>query len=352
MAKEIKFNFTKDKTPWIEVKEGRRPDDDFTDGTPSIFDTDHDKHAIYDLYDMYGMLFPYGDISKTPIMYFRHTQKNYYRFGSFVKLGDTFLEPQKGAYYPEKLATSETEVTPYHKISSNPDTYEVSTKEPFSQFRFNADCSTWKEADFFSCTAYPTGQTLYDHNSIYPNLSEMFCPAYLTGMFDGKPFIGLGGYDNVFVLQGLKNDFVNLDYFYVNLMGIKEDDRKEQVVLQIFPSAMLVFGYYHIDGEEPIVSYEVSMEADWYHLPYTDDGTCVYKDAVFKFGGKEIHFEGKWGSKGFTPKPRVERHGQSQVFGTWYEGKDPYKHKLFLSFNENMEAYDCKLKTMGFDVVD
>jgi len=82
MAKGIKFSFTTEKTPWIEIKEGKRPDDDFTDGTPLIFDAEHDRHARYDLYDMYGMLFPYGDTSKTPIMYFRHTQKNYYRFGS------------------------------------------------------------------------------------------------------------------------------------------------------------------------------------------------------------------------------------------------------------------------------
>ena len=88
------------------------------------------------------------------------------------------------------------------------------------------------------------------------------------------------------------------------------------------------------------------------HLPYVDDGTCVFKDAIFRFAGKEIHFEGKWGTKGVRPEPRIEKHGQSQILGTWYEGSTPYKHKLSMTFSENMEAYDYKLEKMGFDVKD
>ena len=106
--------------------------------------------------------------------------------------------------------------------------------------------------------------------------------------------------------------------------------------------------YYYIDGEEPILTDHVTMEAEWEHLPYVNDGTCVFKDAIFRFCGKEFHFEGKWGCKGFTP--RVEKHGQSQIFGTWYEGKIPYRHRVYLTFGENMEAYDVKLKELGFDV--
>ena len=95
---------------------------------------------------------------------------------------------------------------------------------------------------------------------------------------------------------------------------------------------------------------KVSMETEWKRLPYVDDGTCVYKNAVFRFAGKEFHFEGKWGTKGFTEKPRVEKHGQSQIFGTWYEGDTPYDHELSFGFSENMEAYDYKLEKLGFEV--
>ena len=68
--------------------------------------------------------------------------------------------------------------------------------------------------------------------------------------------------------------------------------------------------------------------------------------------GKEIHFTGKWGTKGFLAKPRVEKHGQSQVAGTFYEGDTPYEHQLSNCWVECMEAYDYKLREWGFDVVD
>ena len=109
---------------------------------------------------------------------------------------------------------------------------------------------------------------------------------------------------------------------------------------------------YYIDGETPIICDYFTLEADWVHLPYVDDGTCVFTDAVIRFSGKEFHFHGKWGNKGFTEKPRIEKHGQSQISGTWYEGKIPYRHRLYYSGFENMEAYDYKLKKMGFSIVD
>lgn len=81
-----------------------------------------------------------------------------------------------------------------------------------------------------------------------------------------------------------------------------------------------------------------------------DDETCIYKDAVFSFGGKDIHFNGKWGAKGLTPYPKTELHGQSQVLGTWYEGKDPYEHRLSMTFQENMGVYAEALHKAGFMV--
>jgi hypothetical protein len=84
----------------------------------------------------------------------------------------------------------------------------------------------------------------------------------------------------------------------------------------------------------------------------SDDGTVMYKDALFIVGNKKIHFEGKWGTKGFLNEPRLEKHGQSQMFGTWYEGKERYRHRVYYTFTENMEAYDENLKSYGFDVKD
>ena len=136
-------------------------------------------------------------------------------------------------------------------------------------------------------------------------------------------------------------------------MGIRKDGRREfcNASLGLSEGARSIVAY-KIDGEEMIITDEVSLEADWMHLSYVDDGTCVFQNAILRFNGKEIHFEGKWGTKGFLKKPRIERHGQSQIFGTWYEGSEPYEHRLYYTFVENMEAYDKNLKRFGFDVID
>jgi hypothetical protein len=177
----------------------------------------------------------------------------------------------------------------------------------------------------------------------------------MYGILDGKPVQAVGEHDRLFIpsqvrgFDGITNKF---GYFYMNMLGIREDGRREQCLISIGLADGKNLAYYYIDGQQPILTDTVSMETEWTHLPYVDDGTCVYKDAIFRFAGKEFHFYGKWGSKGFTPQPRVEKHGQSQIFGTWHEGPTPYKHRLYTTFGENMEAYDYKLKDLGFDITD
>lgn len=353
MAKEVAFKNVSDQKFFVECLEASQASvDDMTDGVPKVFDNDFDDHAKYVMIDMYGMLFPDCDTSKKPVMFFRHTNKEKYRFGGFIELGDTYLSTQQGGHYTD-IAQKDTTVDEYCKLCDDPLTYGIGTKEPFSEYRFYDGYSTWKEGDFFDVKAEPWPVTIYDHQSAYVNLSEIWQPAIITGTYEGKPVIGLGGYDRVFMRQSVNKDTgEDLGYFYVNLAGVREDGRREQMLMNVDFIHGKVLAYYWLEGEKPVLSDTVSIEADWVHLPYVDDGTCVYKTAVFRFGGKEIHFEGKWRSKGFTGHPRIERHGQSQVFGTFYEGNTPYKHTLFLSFNEQMEAYDHVLKKLGFDVID
>ena len=48
-----------------------------------------------------------------------------------------------------------------------------------------------------------------------------------------------------------------------------------------------------------------------------------------------------------------EKHGQSQCLGHWYEGDEPYDHVLEHTFTENSgDAYDYRIKEMGFEVID
>ena len=352
MTKAIDFKNTKGPVLYTTIRPLREKD--LVTPTPAVFDTDYDGHAILSLADVIAMIFPNGDVSQKPMLYIRHTDmiKNQFRFGNLVELGDDFLSPQKGVYHQEEVAQAKSPITPYHAISDEVSGFEC--EEPSATFRFFEDGFSVQEGNFLRFTADKWPLAIIEHQSMYNHVSTIIQAASIRGIYENQPCLGLGEHDRLFIprevngFDGITNDF---GYFYMNMMGIREDGRREQALITIGHDQKIM-AYYYLDGETPIISDHVSMEAQWHHLPYVSDGTCVYQNAIFRFAGKEFHFEGKWGSKGFTPKPRVEKHGQSQVFGTWYEGKTPYKHRLYMTFGENMEAYDHKLIKMGFEVVD
>ncbi len=354
MAKTVEFTNTCGQALYATLGKLRKKD--LIEKTPEVFDTDFDGHAVMSLADVIGMIFPNGDVTKKPMLYVRHTDmiKNEFRFGNLVELGDDYLSPQKFVYHEEEVAQAGVAITPYHKLADEEHVYAFGSESPATEFKFSEDYYTAKEGDFFNIKGELWPNAIYEHGSMYNHVSTIIQAASYIGVMDGKPVMGVGEHDRLFIpsethgFDGITNDF---GYFYMNMMGIREDGRREQALISL-ENCGKIFAYYYIDGETPIFSDHVTMEADFVHLPYVDDGTCVYKDAVFKFCGKEFHFEGKWGSKGFTAKPRVEKHGQSQIFGTWYEGKVPYKHRLYMTFGENMECYDEKLKEKGFDVLD
>lgn len=350
MAKRVKFHNTSGQTLYVELGEKNN----FVDGTPECFDNDWDGHAELAVIDVYGMFFPNGDTTGKPFMYFRHTDVEHqkYRFGNLVELGDDWLSPQKGVFHADEVADSDTLVSKYGKISDDPIVYGFGSDSKILEARFYDKYFTMNEANAFKIKAEPWKYTVYEHQSLYAGSSLILQPSTFIGTFDGKPVIGLGSYDRMCISRNVNGfDNIIMEYVAMNAMGIRDDGRKEMVLISAAFNGKIVV-YYLLEGEEPIITDHVEIEAEWKHLPYVDDGTCVFKDAVFYFCGKEIHFEGKWGTKGFLKEPRIEKHGQSQVFGTWYEGKTPYKHRVYYTFVENMGAFDYKLKELGFDVVD
>lgn len=352
MAKKVEF-YNK-CGQMLHVEFGER--NNFIHGVPECFDNEFDGHAKLALIDIYGMIFPDGDSDKKPIMYFRHTDigENKYRFGNLVELGDDWLSVQKGVYHVDEIATPDTPVIPYGKMSDDPEMYGFGSDEKLVEARFYENRITMKEGDFLNVTLEPWKYTIYDHQSTYPKSSVVFQPSTFIGSYEGKPIMGVGSCDR-FCVRSDVDGFGSIPFEYITLSaaGIREDGRKELIfITTLLDGSGKTVVYYALDGEIPITTDRVTMEAEWKHLPYVDDGTCIFKDAVFYFCDKEIHFEGKWGSKGFLKEPRIEKHGQSQVFGTWYEGKTPYKHRVYYTFVENMGAYDYKLKELGFDVVD
>lgn len=351
MAREIEFNNRSGQALYIEI--GKK--NNLIDLVPEVFDNDFDGHAKMALIDVYGSIYPGGDGSKKPYSYIRHydVMKNKYRFANILELGDGALSVQKGGLHLDEIASADTPVDGYRKISESPLVYGFGSTEKFVECRYYEDYLTIKEGDFFSAKYEPWPITIYDHQSLYVNSSVIFQPSTISGVLDGKPVLGVGSFDRLFIKQqGGNFDSVALGYVSTYAMGIREDGRKEFVFVSgSFNPDGKTAAIYYIDGELPIVTDRFTLEADWVRLPYVDDGTCIFENAIVRFGGKEFHFNGKWGQKGFTNVPRVEKHGQSQMGAAWYEGKEPYTHRLFTGGFECMEAYDYKLKEWGFQVL-
>ena len=141
-------------------------------------------------------------------------------------------------------------------------------------------------------------------------------------------------------------------YFSGTYASVRADGRKEACGVSIMGRNGYGFAYYCIDGEEPVLTDEVWLEADMYHLPYADpdDPTVTFKDAVWRFADKEIHFLGKWGGKGYWDHPRLETPGLSHVYGRYYVGDQPYKQMNYHVFNENTSAFDYAAEEQGFTV--
>lgn len=350
MIKAVEFKNRTGRKPHVEFI---KYDADFLNPvTPNIFNNEMDDYATLRIISTYAEMFPDGDVSKKPYYFFRHTNEDgSTRFSGFMELGDTPLDIQKGGHI-ENLCTPENAQNSYYKkISNDPVEYALGTEKPFFEYRFTDSEAYLKEGDFLDVKAEYFPFAVVDHSSIWNNVCPIYQTALLTGTYEGKKVQGLAHIDRSFKQHG--NDAYSLlGYIDNEYDGIREDGRKETAIIHIDVSTGKVFAYYWLEGEEPVVSDTVIMEAEWVRLPYCNDGTCIYKNAVYKFAGKEIHFTAKWGSKGFTSYPRLDKYGQSQVYGTWYEGQAPYKHKLFMTFVENQEAFDNNIEKLGFDVVD
>lgn len=323
--------------------------------TPEIFDNAFDGYAKLALLDVYGSIYPVDKMSK-PYFYFRHIDviNNFYRFGNIVVPGDGCMKTQEGVLHPEEMADKDTPVNGYRKISENPLIYGFDSTEKKVIYRYKNDGLYIEEGDFFQMKAEPWPIAIYDHQSAYANSSCIFQPSTFSGILDGKHFVGLGSFDRFHISKdrGSFND-VPLGYISFVLSGIRRDGKKESLFisssLEDDGKTLLV---YFLQGEQPIITNKFVLEADWYRLPYVNDGTCIFKEAIIRFFDKEIHYIGKWGTKGYLKEPRLDKHGQSQSFGIWYEGKEANYHRLSSGFYEGMEVYDHKLIQMGFNVIE
>ena len=320
------------------------------DLSPSFFANDVDGNARMFRHDNCGMLHVQGE---RPNYYFRNMNLDSYRWGGMIRPGNTPLEVQTSGT-DEEVAQA-IMAAPYGLINDSPMTFAMSSGEPYkTEFTyFDGGCHI-VESDILdiTCEYFPYNVVMHldsPYKTPFVNVT-----AVGKGTYCGKPVSFMGCLDRLYAPRSRENEIIGNATTYICsfLSGIRPDGRKEFCMAQLFGEENgKGAAIYWLEGQEPIITDEVWLEGDWYRLPYVDDGTCVCPVETWRFGGIEVHQIGQWGAKGFTAKPRIERHGQSQVFGTWYAGKTEYKHEVWNSFNENMEVYEERIRNMGFKVI-
>lgn len=324
-------------------------DDDFS-LSPKCFKNEFTNEATNLFrHDICGMI----NINDDHLYYFHNLDPTSSRWSGIIKLGNKPLELQS-KIDGIKIAYDEP-TSLYGLVNNNPLTYGVrTTKVPDMEFTFNAKGCSIKENDVLDLRGewFPYG--LVCHIGSEYNIPFMHLPVVLKGTYKGQQIEMLACIDRIFAPIGKEKEILVNATSYISsyCSGIRNDGRKEWFMALVCHDNGKGLGIYYLDGQEPIISDEVINEGIWQRLPYVDDGTVVCVDNVWKFGNKEFHVLGKWGAKGFTEEPRFDRHGQSQMFGTWYEGNAPYKHRIWNTFNENMEAYSKDMKKRGFKVID
>lgn len=321
---------------------------------PKWFQTNGDEPDII-LRHLNWMMF-YVEGESIPYYYMRNSEADKYRWGGVVKLGDGPLAPQTGGHYLD-LAQKDAEVDAYKKVSDDPVTYSTGTKEPFSEQTFAEEYAILKEGDFldFKCEYWPVG--LFAHTESAWNGEYLYYPFTVTGTYEGKPVKGLGQIDRAYGQLHKAQERIGAAVGYVldgAYSGIRKDGRREVFYGYIQGKNGHGVAYYWLEGEEPIITEEIYLETEFYHLPYlpAEDPTCACKDAVWRFADKEIHFTGRWGSRRFTSDPLDVKVGYSNSYGTWYEGKTPYEFELSHTFNESTTATIENLRKHGYKVFE
>jgi len=332
---------------------------DYTE-KPERFNNEQDGYAKVYCVESIATLYVNGT-ERPPVHFFRHMNADKTRFAGMVQTGDGPLATQIEAHIND-LAGPDTPINHYQKLSDIPLVYGYSAEKPFCEYRYYEDGTiTWKEGEngsILDVKLEPFPVAFFLHRcEQFPVSSFYTHPHIIHGTYEGKTIIGIGNDDRQFIpdlkvdAQTLEKNYQKTtDYLTANCAGVREDGRKEIAFFN--GNYGHLAGGYWLEGEDPIVDGNVQIIGDWVHLPYCDDGTCVMVKFDFKIGTKMIHFEGKWGLKGWTSTPNVDKHGQSQVLGTFYEGDTPYKHTVWQTFVENMAAFDEKLKNIGYTVVD
>ncbi|MBR0474779.1 MAG: hypothetical protein IJJ19_07220 [Erysipelotrichaceae bacterium] len=324
---------------------------DDLDIKPQVFATDGYPQLVRHF--NWGMIFKPG--CEKPGYYMRSMTRTGYRSGTVCVLGDSPLEGQSPSPYFDRMAQKMETEEPYRKVCDDPVTFMHNSKEPFTEFIYTEDGASWKESDVLDLKVEYFPFAFFAHEDSILGHGYMQQHLLYTGTFDGQPVRSLGCIDRVYMkadsLEHLKQDTDNIFIAFTFMSGIRKDGRKECAWVGVHKENGNGMAYYWLEGNEPVLSDEVYLEADWQQYPYAkDDPTVAYTNATWKFGGVTLHTNCKWGSKGHTQTPRLSLVGFSQTYGTWYEGDEPYEHEIYHLLCENHSATVENTVKAGFKV--
>ena len=319
---------------------------------PACFKKDGDVELLRHL--NWCILYPKDD--SVPHYYMRNMEPDYYRWGGIIRLGPTPLSYQTSAHHAD-IAQRETKTSLYHKASDDPVVYEMKSEKPLTDFKYTEEKAYWKEENILNVVAEYFPYAIIVHPDSPQKICYWVQPSVISGSYEGKEIMTLGCNDRFFTPrdeEARKKALENVlkHYIWSYYIGIREDGRKELAYLNICEHNGKGVGIYWLEGEEPIMSDEIFLEAEWHRLPYApkEDTSVTFTNAVWKFAGKEIHFQGKWGAKGHTPQPRLNTIGLTHCYGIWYEGKEPRNYKCQHAANECSGATVEVIKEMGFSI--
>jgi len=284
-----------------------------------------------------------------PIHFLRSFDKDKFKSGGIIRLGDSPVHPHTVLEYNKEMykVGDSVEYTKVKGVSSglnNDNTiYEQRISNPRLLHQYSTKQARIVEADVLDLTYDYLPYALVVHGSGALGVPYMQQCAIINGTYKGKKVSFLGGWDRMFRSTVMQATYGQL-FAGIVFIGITPDGCREWGSVMMFGSRG--FGYYCKDNEEPVVSTDVKMEnATWEPLSYLDDGTVTFTKATFRLANKEIHYDAKWGYRGWDEESilSLRKNGYSLSSGSWYEGFTPYKHEKTFTFAESHEAYQNKV---------
>ena len=293
---------------------------------------------------IWGFPVPQGDV---PHMYIRSCTPDAVKQPlMLLRMSDQPLGQSKQIHCNETYAGP----VAYQQVRGDPDrlsqdefTFEQKVEgEKKLLCRYSSKHVRYIEDDLLDVTYHTMPYAMLVKRSGMLRVPYLMAQGLIEGAYEGKKVTYMGGWDRSYgsMMTGLAGrPFAGGQFAAVNAEG----KREWGFVAKMSPTEGI--GYYCVDGKDPVVSSNVTLEANWQPLPH-DPGTQTFTKAVWRFAGVTINYEAKHGWRLFdnscepAPPPfNQPGSGFSQNSGDFWAGdtRQKYKHQYVY-----MELHFCK----------